>query len=182
MAYKDNTIQWSGGLGEKVFSDGYFNIDDAVGADEVGTNRMAGNMVTDMQLVFYFSFIIYRHGDKQIFPTTDNDRFSLTPPQRDYTSNQTKDDAAGMIWRFQGDLKRRGKRIYQDGRCDPAHTKISSLSKTAYTILMYNFYYEHTVRTAFGVHQWQEHLMNDQLLPEQVRWELRFRSFPYSWM
>ena len=182
MAYKDDKLKWSDGYAGKIFADGYFNLDLAVGGREHGSNQPAANQVTDMQLIFYFDFIIYRDGDKNIFPIGPNDKFTVTPPQLDYFSEKAKKNSAAIIWQFQSDLRRRGKPVYHDGRCDPAHGKISSLSKTPYTILMYNFYYAGTVEQAYGRTDWQDYLMSDPLLPEQVRMEIRFRSLPYTYM
>lgn len=182
MAYKDNSIEWGGGLAKKVFKDGYYNLDQAVGGIEHGTGSTAANIVTDIQLVFYMSFIIYRDGDKTIFPNTQNDSFQTTPPKINYFSERTKKGLSSMIWRFQEDLRKRGKPVYQDGRCDPAKDKISSLSKSPYTILMYNFYYDDTVKKAYGRNDWQDYLLADPLLPEQVRFELIVRSLPYTYM
>ena len=182
MAYMVNDIDWGGGLAGEVFAEGYFNLDHAVGADEVGSGYAAPNGETDMQLVFYFSYIIYRDGDKTIFPGRHDELFTVTPPELDYTSASTKAQAAPMIWRFQTDLLKRGKRIYRDGRCDPARGKVSSISRTPYTILMYNFYYEHTVRIAYGRTDWQDYLLADPLLPKEVRFELQVRKIPYTYM
>lgn len=182
MAYKDNTIKFDGGHAGQVFADGYFNLTQAVGGPEYGINQPAANLITDMQLIFYFDFIIYRDGDKNIFPGNPGDKFTVTPPQIDYFSEQTKKNSSRIIWQFQTDLQNRGKRVFRDGRCDPARGKISGMSKTPYTILMYNFYYEHTVRTAYKRKDWQDYLLRDPLLPEQVRYEIWFSGAAYQWL
>ncbi len=182
MAYKDTSINFGDGNSGRVFEDGYFNLTQAVGGAEYGIHIPAPNMVTDMQLIFYFDFIIYRDGDKNIFPGSPGDKFTVTPPQINYFSEQTKINSSRIIWQFQTDLQRRGKPIFRDGRCDPARGKISSLSKTPYTIHMYNFYYEYTVRTAYGRTDWQDYLLGDPLLPEQVRYEILFSQAAYQWL
>lgn len=182
MAYKDNKIKWTEGAGAEVFSGGYFNIDLAVGGAEYGSNLPAANGITDMQLVNYMDFIIYRDGDRAIFPITERDKFTVTPPEFNYASPEFKKSMASMIWRFQGHLRRRGKPVYQDGRCDPARGKISSMQKSPYTILMYNFYYADTAAKAYGRRDWQDYLMQDKLLPEQVRSELLIRQLAYTYM
>ncbi len=182
MAFRDNKMEWNTPQTQRIFGRGFFNLTMAVGGREHGSNLPAPNLLTDMQLVFYFSFIIYRDGDKSIFPSTSRDSFSTTPAQINYLSENTKKGLSAMIWRFQEDLKRRGQAIYQDGRCDPAHKKISGYSHTLYTIMMYNSYYEHTVRNFYNQTNWQEYLLSDPLLPDQVRFELKYGLDPYSYM
>lgn len=182
MAYRDDSIKWSEGEGAVIFAEGYFNVDLAVGGPEVGSNLPAANRVADMQLVNYMDFVIYRDGDRSIFPITANDKFSVTPPEFDYNSEAVKKSMAGMIWRFQGHLRQRGKPVFQDGRCDAARGKFSSLQKSPYTILMYNFYYASTVEKAYGRTDWQTYLMQDKLLPEQCRSEILIRQLAYTYM
>lgn len=181
MAYKETSINL--GISEGVdFNNGVYNVDQAVGGPEVGTNAPAANMVTDMQLIYYFSYIIYRDGNKQHFPSKPGERFDYTPSQMDYHSEHTRQQASAIIWRFQTDVLRRGKPVYRDGRCDKATGKISSISRSPYTILLFNFYYGHTVNEAYGESDWQTYLMSDPLLPEQLRWELKFRDPAFTWM
>lgn len=182
MAFRDKQIKFGSSGANELFSDGFFNVTLAVGGSERGTNLPAPNTVTDMQLVYYMDFIIYRDGDKTIFPGNANDTFQTTPPQIDYFSEETKKNSASMIWRFQEDLRRRGKPVYQDGRCDRATSDVSSLSKSPYTILMYNFYYAHTINNLYQRKDWQDYLLADALLPEQVRWELLYSANPFSYM
>lgn len=162
---------------QEVFKDGWFNVTLAVGGKEVGTGVTAANCLTDVQLVYYMIFIIYRDGDKSIFQmTSDFTKTDYLPPNKKYHSEKMPEGMTAIVQHFQTDVKNRGKPVYVDGRCDPAQTKISSISKTVYTIIWLNFYYCQAIRLKHNRYDWQDYLLNDPLLPNEVKNELLMSS------
>lgn len=169
MAFLEK-LKWS--EGNSFLANGSFNIDMAVGGAEYGSGFSAPNRVPDMQLVFYFLWIIYRDGDKSKFPNNSKDRFVKTPKDHDYNSAEMKKAMSSAIWRFQSDLLKTGKLVFLDGRCDKARGTISSISKTRYTIHHANFNYANIIKQKYSRDDWQNYLLADPFLPEQARQEI----------
>lgn len=177
MAFREN---FSSPSTAEVFKDGIFNIDQAVGANEVGTKKPAANRPTDMMLIYYFLFVIYRDGDKLLFPTKPGDDFrspDKLPAAKNYNSSDTKLKIGGLVERFQTDMKKNGRSVFVDGRCDRGRGLQTTITQSVYTIHLLNFHYAKTIKVREKRDDWQAFLINDPLASTQLRQELAASSF-----
>jgi hypothetical protein len=177
MAFRQY-LDFSNSNAEGEFKNGVFNVNQAVGGSEYGTGLPA-NCVTDMQLVYYFLYMICRYGDRRMFPVSSPEVFNnvkLQPRYQNYHSNATKKDLATKILIFQENLQSNGRNVYRDGRCDKARSMVSSISKTNYTIHFANYHYAKIIESWQKRNDWQNYLLNDLMLPDEVRAELLISS------
>lgn len=153
---------------------GIFNIDQAVGGSEVGTGLPAANRPTDMMLVYYFLFTIYRDGDKSKFPSHGHDGFSPAsyPPAQNYNDSRFKEKLSSLIYRFQSDVRKLGHPVFVDGRCDRGYFSLTPHTHTFYTINMLNTGYWTTIKSKYGRDDWQDFLLQDPLTPTHLVQEL----------
>ncbi len=161
------------------FRNGTFNVTQAVGKSEHGTGFSAANCITDMQLVYYFLYVICRYGDRTIFPVSSPAVFSnvkIQPRYQNYHSEETKNKLGERIRIFQQNLRDAGRVIYIDGRCDKARSTFSSISNTGYTIHYANYHYAKTIKSWQNRTDWQDFLLRDPMLPEEARAELIMSS------
>jgi hypothetical protein len=173
MAFQDFTIITPSTA--EVFKEGVFNLTQAVGSKEVGTGLTAANTKTDMMLIYYLLFFIYKDGDKSIFPSKDGDNFGSPekfPNAKDFNSNTTKTQIAALILRAQKDLKRNGRNVFVDGRCDRARGSITTITHSVFTLLLLNFHFANTIKRRENREDWQNFLLNDPFAPFQLRQEL----------
>lgn len=157
------------------FKEGFFNLTLAVGDKEVGTRIPAANIQTDMMLVYYMLFFIYRDGDKKTFPLKSADNFRSPdrfPTAKNYSSADTKTKIAGLIFRFQQDLKRGGRNVFVDGRCDRARGVHTTITHSVFSIVLMNFHFASTVKLRDNRRDWQKFALSDPLAPPQLRQEL----------
>lgn len=178
MAFRDNK-GYNHEHAAVEFRNGTFNVTQAVGKAERGSGCSAPNCVTDMQLVCYLLYMICRYGDRKIFPVSSPTVFNdpkIQPRNQDYFCSETKSQLGNRIKIFQENLRDSGRSIYVDGRCDTARSTFSSISNTAYTIHYANFHYAKTIKAWQGRSDWQNFLLSDPMLPEEVRAELLISS------
>ena len=165
--------------GEDEFREGTFNSHQAVGGAEHGTGLPAANCVTDMQLVYYFLYVIYSYSDRKMFPVSSPgilDNVQFQPRCQNYHSDTTKKEITRKISVFQRDLWANGKNVYADGRCDKARGRVSSISDTLYTIHFANYHYAKTIKSWQKRADWQNYLLSDPGLHDEVRAELLMSS------
>ncbi len=181
MAFLDTTIITPNTA--EAFQDGIFNITQSVGNKEVGTGIPAINQQTDMMLVYYFLFIIFRDGDKSLFPLQQGDNLNSPekfPVNKDYSSSATKKKLGGLILRFQENMKRTGRNVFVDGRTDRAKGAFTSITHSVFTILLLNFHYSETIKKQKGRSDWQSFLMTDSFAPAPLRMELAVNDFEFD--
>lgn len=134
----------------------------------VGKN--AANYWTDIQLVQYMIGKIYffkrdEKGDWK-HPMTAGELAALPNPAVDF---KALDRTTKLIARFQSDAKKELP-VTVDGRVDPAVTAIASITKTAYTILVANFYLQSAMEAVFGTGtDWIGAVLSDDDLPPGCR-------------
>lgn len=172
MAYKERS-NWNEG---HPLQNGYFNIDMAVGGGERGSGVDATNRPTDMQLVFYFLWKIYRDGDSLMFPKRPGDNFAKTPEKIDYNSKKIQKKLTNIIYRFQTDLLNANKLVYRNGRCEKGGGHFSRIYQTRHTIHHLNYHYAGIIREKCHQDNWQTYLLTDPFFPEKARQEILLRE------
>lgn len=161
MAYVQSAVDGDGG-----------DYDFMLISDSVGAN--AANWWTDIQLVQYLIGNVYDYaakgaGNWQV-KLSESELGAFPDPNKDYKALRR---TAALIKRFQEDCVKQGIAVYPDGRVDRARTAKSSITKSPYTILVANMYFESAIWYGEQSDDPVEWALNDWFMPDMLKGQLR---------
>ena len=174
MAFREQSSSANAGA---TGSEGFFNINQAVGWYEVGTRQPAANLCGDMMLTAYFLQYIFRYYPFFRRTITDREVEQIPVPMEipSKLSSQRKaliNDLAFWIGHYQKVLKKHNTQIFVDSRVDRARGTFTTMTKSKFTIHCLNTDFADVMRTFFYQDDWQLFVVNDNYAPSLLKLEL----------